>query len=76
MTQELTDAEDVLALMAEGKELRNRGTGWWLAFPRKPYDAFTGEKVSDELVSQLEKDRRIKITIPGTTAIAELTGQS
>jgi len=66
------NADEVIDRLTKGQELRNHGSGWWIAPPRKPYAPFSGQQVSDEIVDGLEKAGKIKISIPHTSAVATL----
>ena len=65
-------AAHVVWLLKIGHELVNRGHGWWIAPPRKPYGAHAPVQVDEQLVDQLEAEGKIKIEIPYTSAIATL----
>jgi hypothetical protein len=68
----ISDADDVLSRMAQGEEMRNRGTGWWIGPPRRPYGPHQSQRVADETVQRLEAAGLIRISVPGTSAVAEL----
>ena len=72
----INDATEVLTRLQAGQELRNRGTGWWIGMPRKPYAAHHAKRVADEVVLALEAAGRLKVSVPGVTAIAEIAPSS
>lgn len=62
----------VVSFLRAGWTLENRGTGWWLAAPRKPYRRTESTLIPDDLIESMERDGLIKIEIPYTTAKASL----
>lgn len=64
--------DEVVQRLRTGYELANRGTGWWLATPRKAYARPESVKLDDSLVDELEAEGRIKITMLSTSARADL----
>lgn len=66
------DEQGVLERMRQGAELRNHGKGWWLAPPlgaRRHEDA---QPVEQRVVTALEQKGLIRVSIPYTSAVAEL----
>lgn len=68
--------EEILTKLAAHYTLSNRGTGWWLTAPRIAYQRAESISVPDEIVCVLEKENKIIIEIPYTSAHAKLTGQA
>lgn len=56
----ITDIEEIKRRMQAGEELRNRGTGWWIEAPRKPYSACNAQLVNPDLVALLEAQGHVK----------------
>ena len=54
---------EVIAQLKAGYELVNRGTGWWLSTPTKPYTRPESIQLDDAMVKQLEDDGAIKIDL-------------
>lgn len=67
--------DDVVALLKDGADLANRGDGWWLSPPRKPYKSTNSVKVADDIVDALVADNTIKIEIPFNSAKAVLVAE-
>lgn len=65
--------DDVVSCLSAGWTLENRGTGWWLAAPRKPYQRTESALIPDDIVESMEHDGLIKIEIPYTAAKAILS---
>ncbi len=64
--------QNVIEKLEKGWELRNRGTGWWLCEPMIPYKSTESLPVSEQIVSQLEKNGIIQTKMLTTSAIGLL----
>jgi len=63
---------EVVKRMKRGEELVNRGTGWYIAPPRRPYAPFQGKLVEDSAVGHLVAAGVIRVEIPSLSARAHL----
>ena len=72
MTHPITPAE-IIEYLRNGWELANRGNGWWLSEPRKPYQRRALIHIDDSVVDNLEKAGLITLHLPHNTLWAKLT---
>lgn len=69
---ELKDAH-IITCLKQGYSLSNRGTGWWLSEPKKPYQKQGLEQVADNVIDRLSNAGLVRIDMPYNTAVAALT---
>lgn len=63
---------EVINKLKDNCTLENRGTGWYLAEPRKSYTRAKSFLISDDLVDKLVSEKIIEIKMPYNTAKAKL----
>ncbi|QJT37100.1 hypothetical protein E4188_22635 (plasmid) [Aeromonas media] len=67
--------QDIIERLRAGWELANRGTGWYLSSPRKPYQQKEQHPIPDEVVRGMERAGVIKTAMPYNSIQAELVEQ-
>lgn len=66
-------AQEIKEHLLVGWTLTNRGTGWYLAAPRVPYQREASQLVPDQVVTAMEQAGELSITLPYNSLIAKLT---
>ncbi|ASI21396.1 hypothetical protein E4188_23155 (plasmid) [Aeromonas media] len=66
------EVRDIIELLRAGWELANRGMGWYLSAPPKPYHKKVQHLIGDELVNYMERAGLIKMAMPYNTINAVL----
>lgn len=66
------DGSAIIERLKQGEELHNHGCGWWVGPPSQPYKTSKKYKVEDSVVEDLKRQGKIKVSIPYTSARAEL----
>lgn len=70
----LSAVDRLVNRLRDSYTLTNRGTGWWLAEPYKPYTKQDSEKVPDAMVDQMIKDGILRIEMLTRSMKAVLCG--
>lgn len=64
--------DQVLDRLRNGWQLANRGTGWWISEPPRPYKRSGLERVDDLVVEKLKEDGMLTFELPFNTYFARL----
>lgn len=63
----------VIEKMKQGWELADRGTGYWLTKPRKPYEQICQVKIDDDIIKVIESEGLITLELPAMVIYGKLT---
>ncbi|MGL6428222.1 hypothetical protein ACV1C4_23385 [Aeromonas hydrophila] len=69
------EVRDIIERLRAGWKLANRGTGWYLSSPHKPYQKNEQHLICDKMVNEMERAGVIKIAMPHNTIHAVLVDE-
>ena len=66
------DRQTIIEKLQNGRDLANRGQGWWLSAPRVDYKRTESYEIEESTIEAMKAERILEFDLPHTTLWARL----